>query len=827
MKAWKKVSLLALSAVLTLGCVACGETPSEQNKEYTDPNTVFTTYDNKLYNEYLMGDDVAISHQWENYGIGDPFVMRYNGKYYLYCSSLNNTDGVRAYVSADLVNWAPVTGNGLPDSYVSVDPITTGAYAPEVYHWNGQFYMYTSPSGSGHHVLVADSPEGPFVKATDNFGLTIDGSVLIDDDESMYFTYANNNGIRMAKMVDMLSVDASATPRLNGTSIGGWTEGSYILKRDGIYYLTYTGNAVTSEGYRIAYSTADNVATSAGLIDNNAFTRAANNPLALNTESALKGIGHSSTVMGPDMDSYYLAYHVLNSLVGPDRSLGIDRLLFNGKMMSVATMLEGSIKPTAPAFYAVGADSEKFDTNGSFLLSKEATKSNFTVEFNLKGNASSTYVFSYVDENNYFDVTVDFDAKKVTLNKTANGTKSEVATGTLVNNFAADKLHTVRVAARDGIVDVVFDNMTKIDNAQVQVNAGKIGYLNVGNASVGYTAFSNVAMGMSDEMEAKQAAAYIGASNYLHEDVYNDAYNLGNKSGISTIETGSLAGTKQLTLGASGDYASYLVNYAEAGRYGVELVYDSKFGGKKIGFRLDDGKIYSVKLPKIAVEDEEDGFVRTVVFEYDVAKAGIHTFSVYGVGDEVSFAAFRGIRTSGVSPSYEQPLNVYADKGVDYKTLWKIKYDGHYAKAGTRQLVYFGDNTITDFTLEVEIMFEGNAGVSTAGIIFHAGNYAASSTDTYKSIQGYYVALNNQYVVLEKLNYIEDSKDLVMSEEENPFEADKFVPLKIQVRGNAIKVWSGESLLIDYVDAWGITSGKIGFYTNGAAIVYRNLKIYA
>ncbi|MFQ7078012.1 MAG: hypothetical protein ACLRSW_08775 [Christensenellaceae bacterium] len=38
-------------------------------------------------------------------------------------------------------------------------------------------------------------------------------------------------------------------------------EGSYILKRDGIYYLTYTGNHVASDEYRIAYSTADSLTT--------------------------------------------------------------------------------------------------------------------------------------------------------------------------------------------------------------------------------------------------------------------------------------------------------------------------------------------------------------------------------------------------------------------------------------------------------------------------------------------------------------------------------------------------------------------------------------
>lgn len=192
MKIFKKVSLLALSAALLLSGAACGKSGStssgggSSDGNYTDPNTLFSTYDNKDYNEYLMGDKATIANQWEGYGIGDPFVMRYNGVYYLYCSTLDSELGVRAYKSADLIHWTPITGEGLREGYVSQDPVTKAAYAPEVYYWNGTFYMYTSPAGSGHYILTSDKPEGPFVKATNNFGMSIDGSVLIDDDESMY-----------------------------------------------------------------------------------------------------------------------------------------------------------------------------------------------------------------------------------------------------------------------------------------------------------------------------------------------------------------------------------------------------------------------------------------------------------------------------------------------------------------------------------------------------------------------------------------------------------------------------------------------------------------
>ena len=112
MKKINQAIVLALSGVMAIGLAACDNNPGDgpQSGNYADPDTAYTTYDNKAYNEYLMGDETVIADQWDGYGIGDPFVMRWNGKYYLYCSTPDALSGVKGYVSADLVNWAPMTG---------------------------------------------------------------------------------------------------------------------------------------------------------------------------------------------------------------------------------------------------------------------------------------------------------------------------------------------------------------------------------------------------------------------------------------------------------------------------------------------------------------------------------------------------------------------------------------------------------------------------------------------------------------------------------------------------------------------------------------------
>ena len=224
-----------------------------------------------------------------------------------------------------------------------------------------------------------------------------------------------------------------------------------------------------------------------------------------------------------------------------------------------------------------------------------------------------------------------------------------------------------------------------------------------------------------------------------------------------------------------------------------------------------------------------DAFVKAIVCEFD-AKAGISAVSIGSAGDAFTFVSVSFTETSPVTPVYEQSLATYAEKGADYKTIWKIKDEGHYAKAGTRQLVYFGDDRLTDFTLEVELKLEGNTGTSTAGIVFHAKNYAASSYDSYTSLQGYYLAVNNNQISLERLNYADGSTSLATVVANNPFAtSDVFVSLKIVVRGNTIQVYTGgsDTPIIELTDTWAFTSGKLGLYTNGAAVVYKNLKVSA
>ncbi|MBO5649008.1 MAG: family 43 glycosylhydrolase, partial [Clostridia bacterium] len=128
--------------------------------------------------------------------MGDPFVMRYNGMYYLY----NTTAGTDCWTSEDLINWT-YAGKCTSDAFTMIP------YAPEVTYYNGKFYMCTSPDGLGHYILESDSPTGPFVTVTDNFGLSIDGNIFIDDNGDWYFTSADVGYLNVYKMLSPTTID--------------------------------------------------------------------------------------------------------------------------------------------------------------------------------------------------------------------------------------------------------------------------------------------------------------------------------------------------------------------------------------------------------------------------------------------------------------------------------------------------------------------------------------------------------------------------------------------------------------------------------------------
>ena len=118
--------------------------------------------------------------------IGDPFILRHNGKYYLYPSTCDEVEGIRCFVSEDLIHFEEY---GL----VAKSPILKHAYAPEVIYKDGEFIMATSPRGQGHYLLKSNSPLGPFYFVTENVQNMIDGGFVNDKNNQLKNKIDENN----------------------------------------------------------------------------------------------------------------------------------------------------------------------------------------------------------------------------------------------------------------------------------------------------------------------------------------------------------------------------------------------------------------------------------------------------------------------------------------------------------------------------------------------------------------------------------------------------------------------------------------------------------
>ena len=426
---------------------------------------------------------------------GDPFIIKYDGYYYMYTTPASRVMEVQR--SEDLINWEMI-------GEITNDPVMNHAYAPEVIYYNGKFYLAASPNGNGHYIMSSDKPEGPYVRETNNFGMSIDGSFFIDDDGSWYFYNATGENIEAREMTSPTKV--SVRRNLLGTSLKHWTEGPMVIKRGGIYYLTYTGNHFQSKGYRI-YATS----TKGPL---GPFEISFENPIVISTKNGFSNLGHSSSFLGPDLDSWYITYHDMYDARLNARGVNIDRLSFNGKRMYVSGPTDfDQPKPSMPRYSTrgTGAFSQSQWNDFSLYTSNEKTGSIFTAEFNITGGMGSGVVLGHRDGKNFWYIIWSRD-DGFDIMEVENGNTHNRGSFTLPDTFNPDVLHCLRIASNGSKLEIYFDNMQRYSE-ELSIPAGSIGYLVKDGAVIGYTAFSDFAFGSSDQHAVYNIPSAFAAAN--------------------------------------------------------------------------------------------------------------------------------------------------------------------------------------------------------------------------------------------------------------------------------------------------------------------------
>ncbi len=302
--------------VTSLLVIVCSPTLSEA--ESPAPNSASSSH--KTYRNPLLPDRI----------LADPFVLRFNGQYYLYPTS--DSRGYEVWVSDDLVNWQR-------KARAYRDP-RGGCWAPEVFHnkrGDGMFYLYytddvphatPAPMRKEIGVAVADDPLGPFADKGVLATNAIDADPFQNDDGSLYLYYVDlAAGFKIVVQPMANPLTKTGEPKLLIRPTDEWekrsgevTEGPFMLKHKGLYYLMYSGSGADSPNYGIGYATSKSPL--------GPFVKYAGNPIAHRGGNVL-GPGHHCVIEGPDRKLWLVYHQKWTAEQSFRRFLAIDPLWFD------------------------------------------------------------------------------------------------------------------------------------------------------------------------------------------------------------------------------------------------------------------------------------------------------------------------------------------------------------------------------------------------------------------------------------------------------------------------------------------------------------------
>lgn len=317
----------------------------------------------------------------------DPEIHYFNNKYYIYTTAIYGTQ-FHAYSSTNLTNWIDegLIFDLFPDSPWS----QYNGWAPAVVFRNNKYYFYyTAETKIG--VAVGNTPIGPFTDigapliATDPYtDDIIDANVFVDDDGQAYIYYGGSGKSRMvvrklnADMISLATGPTDITPQ-------NYTEGPYMVKRKGIYYMMYSNGAWYNDTYNVQYSTSNSPMgpwTYRGKV------------LSSNTED--KGPGHHGVLKMGNCDEYYIIYHRYENGTSGDRKIAIDRMYFNSNdLIEPVNMTNYGVPPRVPD---QSCPTQSIVSGGIYKLTHKGTNQCLDVYNN--GSQSGTNVQQSTDNGN-------------------------------------------------------------------------------------------------------------------------------------------------------------------------------------------------------------------------------------------------------------------------------------------------------------------------------------------------------------------------------------------------------------------------------------------
>ena len=300
----KKILFLGIFITLLCGLTSCNlfnsfskEVTSnlEEGSDYLEHST---TYDGT---DILYDESMWYVNNLKDVPLPDPQVFVEDDTYYIVGTSDRDGNVVDCYSTKDFVEYEKHLAIFNPNSFAGWENKTKASvYAPEVYEFDGVYYMYYSAiDNSGvrrNSVVVADNILGPykplvnskvnglvapiFVDQNKSFDV-LDITVFVDDDEQMYMYYSvknnENQHIVGVKLNSPYEADWTTYKKLvipgalNSSNIVykplNWemfrqglpiAEAPYMIKSYDKYYLTYSVNGCWNKYYNVCYAVSDN-----------------------------------------------------------------------------------------------------------------------------------------------------------------------------------------------------------------------------------------------------------------------------------------------------------------------------------------------------------------------------------------------------------------------------------------------------------------------------------------------------------------------------------------------------------------------------------------
>jgi len=244
----------------------------------------------------------------------DPTVVRAaDGLYYAYTTQAADKR-IPILKSKDLVHWQLVG-----DVFAELPTWATHDFwAPHILMRGGKYYLYYAArhKDTGAHtigVAVADKPEGPFKDKGSplvpyNNPATIDPFVLEDGDKLYLYWGSDRVPLLIQELsADGMSVVGDPAPVLSpSTGFEGYedlVEGPWVIKREGYYYLFYSGDDCCDEPH---YAVPGARSTS----PEGPFEKYPGNPVLVAGER-WNGPGHNAVIQDEAGD-WWLLYHAFD-----------------------------------------------------------------------------------------------------------------------------------------------------------------------------------------------------------------------------------------------------------------------------------------------------------------------------------------------------------------------------------------------------------------------------------------------------------------------------------------------------------------------------------